>query len=212
LERKDVWGPSTPLQTPDDEKILQYAVELFRQLGITKPELDAITWDVTIGPDVVVVKYGEVRLSQRMMGRLAAEDWKPLLLPALIYNYLLLRDESRDALLYMLLPLVPTPFLVTLSLIVLIRSIVRGPLFETLLTTIVSLQVIYSALVIVLFTRRRWRSLLYTADQRAASIIGKEALLAALAKYGERISATGYPRKRLHLWPTIGQRIERLQK
>jgi Zn-dependent protease with chaperone function len=66
--------------------------------------------------------------------------------------------------------------------------------------------------VIALYLRRRWRSLPYTADRRAADIVGKKVLLAAFAKYGETISSTGYPRKRLHFWPTVSQRIERLQR
>ena len=61
-------------QGPDDEKILKYAVELFRQLGITKPEPDTVVWDDGMRPDLVVVRYGEVKLPRSTMGRLTAED------------------------------------------------------------------------------------------------------------------------------------------
>jgi hypothetical protein len=47
---------------PDDEKILNYAVELFDQLGITRPEPDTVVWEDDMHPDLVVVKFGEVRL------------------------------------------------------------------------------------------------------------------------------------------------------
>jgi hypothetical protein len=83
-------------QSSDDEKILKYAVELFRQLGITKPEPDTVVWDDAISSDVVVVKYGEVRLPRTMIGRLTAEDWNPLLASPIIYSYVLLRDPIRD--------------------------------------------------------------------------------------------------------------------
>jgi len=39
-------------QGPDDEKILKYAVELFRQLGITKPEPDTVVWGDDVSPDL----------------------------------------------------------------------------------------------------------------------------------------------------------------
>jgi Zn-dependent protease with chaperone function len=165
-----------------------------------------------VKPDLVVVKYGEIGLPRRMMGRLTAEDWKPLLAPAIVYNYVLLRDETRDTTRHLFLPLVPMPFLVTFALIALFRSNLRGPIYIDLLITIISLQLTYSSIVLGLYIRRRWRQFFYIADQRAADKVGKEILLAALAKYGEKISATGYPRKRLHLWPTVSQRIERLQK
>jgi hypothetical protein len=199
-------------QNPDDEKILKYAVELFHQLGISKLEPDTIVWDDSVDPDLVVVKYGEVRLPRRMMGRLTAEDWKPLLAPAIISSYVLLRDETRYITRQMFLPLVPMPFFVAFALIALFRSNLRGPIYIDLLITIISLQLTYSSIVLGLYIRRRWRRLFYIADQRAADTVGKEVLLAALAKYGEKISATGYTRKRLHLWPTVSQRIKSLQR
>jgi hypothetical protein len=198
-------------QSPDDERILRYAIELFRQLGITKPELDTVVWDGGMSPDLVVVKLGEVRLPRSMMGRLTAEDWKPLLAPAIIYNYVLVRDEVRDSALHMVLPLTPGPILLALSLIALIRY-AGGPIFSELLITLMSLYLVYTSIVLGLYIRRRWRRLFYAADKQAADGFGKDVLLAALAKYGETISATGYPKGRLHLWPTVGQRIEHLQK
>ena len=197
--------------SPDDEKILRYAVELFRQLGITKPEPDAVAWDDDMNADQVIVRYGEVRLPRRMMGRLKAEDWKPLLAPAIIYNYILLRDQQRDLGLRLFLPLFPMPILSGLSLIALIRF-GRGSYYIPLLLAIISFQLVYSSIVLGLYIRRRWRRLFYTADRHAADKFGKDVLLAALAKYGETISATGYLGKRLHLWPTVGQRIERLRE
>jgi len=197
--------------SPDDENILKYTAELFRQLGTTKPEPDIVTWDDDIRPDLVVVKFGEVRLPRSLMGRLTAEDWKPLLASAIIYNYVLLRDENRYSAIHLVLPQVPAPIFVAFSLIALFRY-GRGPLYIELLLTIIGLYLAYTSIVLALYIRGRWRRFFYTADRQAADKFGKEELLVALAKYGETISATGYPRKRLHLWPTVSQRIERLQK
>ena len=197
--------------SPDDEKILRYTVELFRQLGITKPEPDAVAWDDDMNADLVIVRYGEVRLPRRMLGRLTAEDWKPLLAPAIIYNYILSRDWNRDSFLHLVLPLTPGPILLSFSLLAIIRY-AKGPVFTDLLITLTSLYTVYSIIVLALYIRRRWRRLFYNADSQAADKIGKDVLVTVLAKYGEMISATGYSSKRFHLWPTVGQRIRRLQK
>ncbi len=196
---------------PDDKKILEYAVELFRQLGITKPEPDTVVWDDGMDPDLVVVRYGEIRLPRSMMGRLTPEDWRPLLAPAIIYNYLLLRNEFRDSELRLLLPLGLASIPVALGLLSIIH-LAKGAYLTDLLVTLNVLLIVYFSSVILLYVKRRWRSLPYTADRRAADIIGKDVLLAALAKYGETITATGYPLKRLHLGPTVNQRIEYLRK
>ncbi|TMI13184.1 hypothetical protein E6H35_08255 [Candidatus Bathyarchaeota archaeon] len=196
--------------SPDDEKILEYAVELFRELRITRPEPDTVTWDDGMRPDLVVVKYGEVRLPRSMMGRLTAEDWKPLLTPPMIYSYFLLHDPIRDYAVRLFLPLAIGLCAVGFDAIQIIRSSQPDYVRELNLANLVIL--LFYIPVIALYVRRRWRSFSYIADRRAADTIGKEVLLAAFAKYGETISATGYPRKRVHLWPTVSQRIERLQK
>jgi hypothetical protein len=197
-------------QGPDDEKILKYAVELFRQLGITKPEPDTVVWDDDVSPDLVVVKYGEVKLPQSLRGRLTAEDWKPLLAPPIIYDYFLLRDPILDYALRVFLPLAIGFCLVGFNAIQIIRSSQPQYVQELNLANLVILLLYLP--VIVLYVRRRWRSLFYAADRQATEKVEKDVFLAALAEYGKTISATGYPLKRLHLRPTVGQRIEHLQK
>ena len=196
---------------PDDEKILKYAVELFQQLGITKPEPDSVVWADDIGPDLVIVQFGEVRLPRRMMGRLSAEDWRPLLAASILYNYVLLRDKNRTSLIRLVLPVGIGEIPLIFALLVVLRLPDRNLSIELLWAT-VALWAIYTLSLLRFYTKWLWRDLPYTADRRAADAIGKEVLLSALARYGEAISATGYPRKRVHLWPTVSQRIERLQK
>ncbi len=197
-------------QGPDDEKILKYAIELFRQLGITKSEPDTVSWEDNTDPGLLTVQLGEVKLPRSMMGRLAAEDWKPLLAPPIIYSYFLLRDPIRDYALRLFLPLAIGFCLVGFDAIQIIRSSQPEYVRELNLANLVILLLYIP--VIVLYVRRRWRSLFYAADRQATEKVGKDLLLAALAKYGKTISATGYPLKRLHLRPTVGQRIEHLQK
>ncbi|OLE70076.1 hypothetical protein AUF78_08315 [archaeon 13_1_20CM_2_51_12] len=183
---------SDTVQNPDDERILKYAGELFHPFGITKPDPDTVVWDDNMDPDRVIVQLGEAKLPRSMMGRLTAEEWKPLLAPAIILGYFLLPRQPRDTILRLVLPL----------------GIGEVPLTVALLKTLPS----YALLMVALWSRRAWRGLFYTADGQAADKLGKEVLLATLTKYGETISVTGYPRKRLHLWPTVSQRIERLQR
>lgn len=199
-------------QNSDNENILKHAGELFRQLGITKPEPDTVVWDHGMKPDLVVVKYGEVSLPRSMMHRMTDEDWKPLLAPAIIYSYALLPNNNRNSLIHLVLPLGLGEIPLVIALLQIFRLGKQDyTLSRTLLTATLIIWISYEALVLGLWIKWRYRRLSYTADRRAAHTVGSEVLLAALAKYGEAISATGYPRKRLHLWPTVSQRIERLQ-
>ncbi len=199
-------------QNSDDDKILRYVVELFHQLEITKPDPDTVVWDDNMNPDCVIVQLGEVKLPRSMMGRLTAEEWKQLLAPAIIRGYLLLPRQRRDTILRLVLPLGigEVPLIVALLKILPLRrqdpALSRSLLFATII-----IWITYAVLMVALWSRRLWRGLFYTADRQAADKFGREVLPAALAKYGETISATGYPRKRFHLWPTVSQRIERLQ-
>jgi hypothetical protein len=195
-------------QSPDDENILKYAGDLFRQFGIPKSEPDTVSWVDNTDPGLVTVQLGEVKLPRSLMDRLAAEDWKPLLAPPIIYSYLLLRDPIRDYTLRLFLPLAIGFCAVGFDVI----QIIRQPEYVRELNLAnIAILLLYIP-VVALYVRRRWRSLSYTADRRAADIVGREVLLKALARYRDTISATGSRPKRLHLWPTVGQRIERLQK
>jgi uncharacterized membrane protein (GlpM family) len=198
-------------QTPDDEKILKHASELFRQLGITKREPDSVVWVRSMYPDIVIVRLGKVRLPRKMMGKLTPEDWKPLLAPAIVYNYVLSRDRNRGPLLRAVLPLGLAEIPLVYALLQIFRLSRQTDTTGLLLATII-LWIIYASSILALYIRWYWRSLSYSANRRAADVVGREVLLAALAKYGQAISATGYPLKRLHLWPTVNQRIQRLQK
>src|SRR5438128_8350274 len=91
-------------QSPDDEKILEYAADLFGQIGITKPNPDTVVWDDKMDPNHVSVVFGEARLPRSMMGKLTAEDWRPLLASSIIYNYFLSREKNRGSLTRVVLP------------------------------------------------------------------------------------------------------------
>src|SRR5260370_5357020 len=208
MKRKDESMSPQGAQSPDDEKILKYAIELFRQLGITKPEPDSVVWADDIGPDLVIVQFGEVRLPRRMMGRLSAEDWRPLLAASILYNYVLLRDKNRTSLIRLVLPVGIGEIPLIFALLVIFRLPDRNLSIELLWAT-VALWAIYTLLLLRFYTKWLWRVLPYTADRRAADAIGKEVLLLALATYGEAISATAYPRIRVHLCPTVSHTVER---
>jgi len=198
-------------RSPDDEKILKYASDLFRQLGITRPEPDSVVWDDMVDPGLVIVRFGEVRLPRKMMGRLTAADWKPLLASAIIYGDVLSRDKNRGTLIRLVLPLGLGEIPLVFALLQIFRLSRQFDTSGVLLETI-TIWIVYAFTLLALWIRWYWRSFTYNADRRAAKTIGKDVLLEALAKYRDMISATGYQSKPVHLWPTLSQRIERLQK
>ncbi|OLD11686.1 MAG: hypothetical protein AUI97_08915 [Crenarchaeota archaeon 13_1_40CM_3_52_17] len=204
---------SDTVQNPDDERILKYAGELFHPFGITKPDPDTVVWDDNMDPDRVIVQLGEAKLPRSMMGRLTAEEWKPLLAPAIILGYFLLPRQPRDTILRLVLPLGIGEVPLTVALLKTLPLGRQDPALSiSLLFATIIIWASYALLMVALWSRRAWRGLFYTADGQAADKLGREVLLATLTKYGETISVTGYPRKRLHLWPTVSQRIERLQR
>src|SRR5437899_12503285 len=141
-------------------------------------------------PDLVVVKYGEVRLRRSMMGRLTAEDWKPLLAPPMIYSYFLLRDPIRDYAMRLFLPLAIGLCAVGFDAIQIIRSSQPDYVRELNLANLVIL--LFYIPVIALYVRIRCRSFCYIPERRAADTFVKEVLLAQFEKYGETISSTLY--------------------
>jgi len=164
-------------------------------------------------PDRVIVQLGEAKLPRSMMGRLTAEEWKPLLAPAIILGYFLLPRQPRDTILRLVLPLGIGEVPLTVALLKTLPLGRQDPALSiSLLFATIIIWASYALLMVALWSRRAWRGLFYTADGQAADKLGREVLLATLTKYGETISVTGYPRKRLHLWPTVSQRIERLQR
>src|SRR6266699_5421361 len=158
---------------PEEEKILRYAVELFHQLGITKPEPDSVVWADDIGPDLVIVQFGEVRLPRRMMGRLSAEDWRPLLAASILYNYVLLRDKNRTSLIRLVLPVGIGEIPLIFALLVIFRLPDRNLSIELLWAT-VALWAIYTLSLLRFYTKWLWRDLPYTADRRERAQLEKK--------------------------------------
>jgi Peptidase family M48 len=198
-------------QSPDDAKILKYAVELFREFGIRKPEPDSVIWVNRMDPNVVVVRLGQVKLPRKMMGKLTPEDWRPLLASAIMYNYGLTRDKSHGPLLRAVLPLGLAEIPLAYALILIFRASSQAEA-TILLTLTILVWIIYSSSILMFYIKWYWRILSYVADQIAAKTLGREVLLSALAKYAETISVTGYRPHSLHLWPTVNQRVDHLQK
>ena len=145
---------------------MKYAVELFQQLGIAKPGPDSVVWADDIGPDLVIVQFGEVRLPRRMMGRLSAEDWRPLLAASILYNYVLLRDKNRTSLIRLVLPVGIGEIPLIFALLVVLRLPDRNLSIELLWAT-VALWAIYTLSLLRFYTKWLWRDLPYTADRRS---------------------------------------------
>lgn len=72
-----------------------YGRELLRIFGIAKRNPDTVTWDGdTLSLDGILVMWSEVKLPGHMKGRLAAEEWRFLLEPSIVYLYMMVRNRN----------------------------------------------------------------------------------------------------------------------
>ena len=193
----------------EDSEILRYAQELSRQISPGRPEPDTLSWDEKVPVDSVVVRYGEVKLPRGMRGRLTAEDWRPLLAASIIYSKDLRKEQTQGALVRLVLPagLAEIP-LVYAFLQVFKMS--NGQSDIDLLLVVVA-WVVFSISLIWSFTYRLYRSLFYSADKRAAEMLGTDELLQSLLKYRDIASVSNVPRP-FSLLPSINQRIQKLER
>ena len=197
--------------SPDDEKILEYAAELFQQLGIKRSPPDTVSWEDQQDPDMIIVRYGEIKLGRSMKGRLSPEDWKILLAPSIIYGYLLLRNQNRYSITHLVLPLGLAEFPLIVALLQIFHlPASANPRALLIITNI--LYIAYAASILLLYVKGRWRELVYKADRQATDALGRDNLLAALNRHRKTISQAGFLARKFHLWPTLTARIEHLEK
>src|SRR5207245_8895301 len=74
---------------PEDQKILQIARDICRQLGYYNLNPDTISWKERMGirrlpADHFMILRGEVQLSTRSMGQLTPDEWRPIIASRLI--------------------------------------------------------------------------------------------------------------------------------
>src|SRR5437773_2093182 len=194
----------------EDHEILGYAQELFRQIQPGKPEPGTVSWDEDLPLGRVVVRYGEVKLPFRLKGKLAAEDWRPLLASSILYSQSLYKGQRKGSFTRLILPLAVAEILLVYALLQILQM--RNDLAKIELILVVVLWTLFASSLLVFYTHWLWRILFYAADKRAAEIVGTEIILESLRKTRDAISTLAVPRKRFSLLPGMNQRVQKLEK
>ena len=196
---------------PEDEEILRYTRELFQKLGIRKPEPDTVSWVDRMKASDVIVAYGEVKLPRQMKGKLVPEDLKPLIASSTIYYYLMVPKMKRAGLTRLILPLGLGEIPLVLGIFEFVR-LEGSPYSIFLLLGIIVAWVIFALTVLRSYLFGLVKGLFFAADQRAASLVGKEALQVSLGKIRDQGLEWKHPLTRLGFRPNVNERIERLQR
>ena len=196
---------------PEDARLLEIARELCGQMGFfTNPR--TINWRGKMGirslpPDFIVIYRGgllsgTIMLSQKAMGKLTPEEWRPLLASGLAYS-----KNLNTGMLKAMLPMFAVAFLEPVILVGSFRFL-GDPQLALLRYLFLGLTFVLLGLSFV-FVLRRMKSLHFKADQRAADLVGKGSLINSLMKIGsiDQMSAT----KRTGLVrPSVTERINHL--
>jgi hypothetical protein len=209
-----------------EEEILEITRDLLVRLNITKLPLRSVRWvtwlliphDRTIVPsDLCFFEDGDVALSKALKGVLTAQEWKPLIATSLIYEF----DPGVQRRLALLRPLrFATVFLAVVSPALFVKLVfpqVSLPFLPTFGLIVLGLFVLSFLFWDFSLARRRLRLL---SDRKAATVVGRESLLASLrkidsmrlgdveARKSEKTKGWSLGRSQ---WPNITQRIQNLE-
>jgi len=191
---------------PEDQKLLEVARELCRQLGYFKFNPQTILWTERIGlrrvpADSILLLRDEIRLSKQSMGKLTPEEWRPIFTSGLVYY----KNLQRQTMMAMLTGVVPLALILPIAIFL---------SFQYLEDLILRLSVIVALIALTIFMTARFiavpRELWFKADEEAAQLVGKESLLASLRKMDQIDATQTGRRRRTPLPPSLSQRIERL--
>ena len=194
---------------PEDEKILSIIRELCVQLNYYKFNIQSINWLDRIGirrfpPDALMInpRFHNILLSTQAMGRLTPEEWRPILASGLIYY-----KNLNRAMLKRILPVMAFALLFPLVIFADIK-LVGGPQGRAVFVLVI-IALIIGMILSVLPTFLRQKRYFFETDDKAAQIVGKESLIASLAKLGS-IDPNMTASKRGFFRPSVQERIQHL--
>ena len=194
---------------PEDEKILSIFRELCAQLNYYKRNVQAISWKGRIGarrfpPDALIIipRFHILQLSDRAMGRLSPEEWRPILASGLLY-YKNLNRGMLKAILPTMATALLSPFII-LADIKLVDGSFSGILFDLIDIALIIILVLSIIPFMILH-----KKLYLEMDDKAVQIVGKESLIASLTKLAsiDQSMTTG---KTGFFRPSIHERIQHL--
>ena len=196
---------------PEDQEILDDARDFCRQQGIYWKGLIGLTWTDRIEfyrtpPDHVLIFHDELILPKHFMGKLTAEEWRPLVASALIHRKILKKKFLRG-IMRTLVPALLAMFLGT--------YVVEHVFSDSSLTSLIAINVSFFGVgigLVVLALVRQFRLLkryYLEADEEAGKLLGVDPFLRVL----EKMNSIGIPRTQPGRdQPNLQERIRNLQK
>ena len=194
---------------PEDEKILAIFRELCAQLNYYKRNVQAISWKGRIGARrfpldalMIIPRFHILQLSDRAMGRLSPEEWRPILASGLLYY-----KNLNRGMLKVVLPTIATallsPFLI-LADVKLLGSSQFGVLYDLVIIALIIILIL-SIIPFMILQKKLYLEM----DDKAIQIVGKESLIASLTKLAsiDQSMTTG---KTGFFRPSIQERIQHL--
>ena len=211
-----VFGRKAVPMHPEDQKIVETAKELCRQLNFYKTNPQTISWRERVGVRRVPTEYfmifrggpfaGSIQLSKAAMGRLTPEEWKPLIASGLIY----FKNLNREYLKTFLTTLIPYYLVVFPFVLFLTGNYLSGP---SLPITVARYTIFASILIgsILVFFRMLvlWKRFFFKADLQASALVGKESLLLSLKKIAS-IDQSNHRSRKGFVRPSVDERINHL--
>lgn len=208
-----------PLRTsPDDPRLLESAISLGQQLDISKLNLKDVRWmewipaGRTVRPipsDWCFFLRHSMVMPAHMIGKLAIEEWRPLIASSILYEKKLVPSLRRKSLI-----LFGLPTILFLTGIFVSTYFLRNALLPLIIFVLLFIP-------LSIFGSGKYSSYLkrarLEADTQASVLTGKDSFLDVLRKIDmmglvdiERLK-TGKRSRRLAGLPNITERIENLQ-
>jgi hypothetical protein len=198
---------SVPMD-PEDQKLVEVARDLCRQMGNYTLNPSAISWRGKMGiralpPEHFFILNGEIMLSSKSMGRLSPDEWRPIFASGLTYY----KSLQRDMLVGMLKTMIPIvllmPFVLVFSFKYLEGSFLIYPIILAMMVA-----VILAVIRLVMVPRNLW----FKADAGASRLVGKDSLLESLRRIDQIDPNRTGKRRRRPAIPSPSDRIERLTR
>jgi len=201
----------TPRQVPlhpEDQKIVEYACDLCRQLNATKLDPRTVSWVNRMLTTQIIIFQSNIMLPRQLMGQLTPEEWRPLLASSIIYYG---KFRARPMIRSFFLPMSLPVFVLTAVLLVIPR--VSGPVYQGLLFATVTGYALFTLFMMRRFFFGTMRGFHFVADAKAAEIVGREPFIQVLSKI-DALKLDYRPRflGGLTFSPTARQRLEKLKE
>ncbi len=196
---------------PEDQMILEIARELFRELRIVKFNPTTVSWVEKYGYvkmpyDGVVFLRDQLLLSKKLTGLFQPAEWKAFLATNLLY-----RSKSAGALIWGMASRILLPFVAIVIGVQLFDRFLSAQ-YEFLRVALL-LPLSFGYLAVAFFSLfRSFKRLWFEFDFKAAQVVGRENLIAALRKLESLETMQTGRVFRQDGKPSLAARISRLQQ